>query len=443
MNVRQAQLPEGWEIKQLGELFDVQSSKRVHKKDWKSEGIPFYRAREVVKLAKNGFVENELFISEELFNEFTKDKGAPKEDDIIVSAVGTLGQCYLVQKQDKFYIKDASVLWLSKKSEISSRYIEYSFRAPSIQEQVLDRSMGATVGTLTISRAKNIKIPLPPLPEQQRIVSILDRAFAAIDKAKANAEQNRQNAAALFESYLQGVFDPSARSGQGKGDGWERANLGDVCSLYQGIAINAKTKHALVEKSELPLLRIKDLKNNTEEQYIDPKNFPKNALVNQDDIIYTRTGSLGLVFRGRKGVLHNNSFKVVPNSKLDKDYLFIWLQNPIFKSKILDLALRAAQPDITHKIFKIQEISFPSIGEQQTIVHQLDALRAETQKLEAVYQKKIADLEELKKSILQKAFRGELVEPAGELTQTKHYDLHDESLSLAAEPKSKMRKQDG
>ena len=169
----------------------------------------------------------------------------------------------------------------------------------------------------------------------------------------------------------------------------------------------------MVDKSELPLLRIKDLKNNSEEQYIDPNNFPKNTLVNEDDIIYTRTGSLGLVIRGRKGVLHNNSFKVVPNSKIDKDFLFIWLQNPIFKSRILELALKAAQPDITHAIFKIQKISFPPLKEQQTIVRQLDALRVETQKLEAVYQKKIADLEELKKSILQKAFAGELRSPEG------------------------------
>jgi type I restriction enzyme S subunit len=193
-----------------------------------------------------------------------------------------------------------------------------------------------------------------------------------------------------------------------KGDGWEERTLGDVCTLYQGIAINTKTKHALVEKSDLPLLRIKDLKNNTVEQFIDPNNFPKNALVNEEDIIYTRTGSLGLVFRGRKGVLHNNSFKVVPNKQLDKDYLFIWLQNPTFKSKIMELALKAAQPDITHAIFKIQKITIPPLKEQQTIVRQLDALREETQKLEAVYQKKIADLEELKKSVLQKAFSGEL-----------------------------------
>lgn len=158
----------------------------------------------------------------------------------------------------------------------------------------------------------------------------------------------------------------------------------------------------------MPLLRIKDLKNNTEEQYIDPNNFPKNALVNESNIIYTRTGSLGLVFRGRKGVLHNNSFKVVPNSKIDTDFLFIWLQNPIFKNRILQLALKAAQPDITHAIFKIQVISFPPIKDQQTIVQKLDALSAQTQQLEAVYLSKIKALDELKKSILQKAFAGAL-----------------------------------
>jgi type I restriction enzyme S subunit len=178
--------------------------------------------------------------------------------------------------------------------------------------------------------------------------------------------------------------------------------------LYQGIAINSKTKHALVEKSDLPLLRIKDLKNNTVEQYIDPNNFPKNALVSEEDIIYTRTGSLGLVFRGKRGVLHNNSFKVVPNKELDKDFLFIWLQNPIFKSKIMELALKAAQPDITHAIFKVQEIAIPPLKTQQSIVKKLDTLQVETKKLEAIYQQKINDLEELKKSVLQKAFAGEL-----------------------------------
>ena len=130
-------LPKGWQMKRLGELFDIKSSKRVHKADWKISGIPFYRAREVIKLSKYGYVDNELFISQKLYDKFTMEKGAPKKGDIIISAVGTLGQCYLVKETDKFYFKDASVLWFNKISDVDSRYIEYSFLSDYILNQDL------------------------------------------------------------------------------------------------------------------------------------------------------------------------------------------------------------------------------------------------------------------------------------------------------------------
>jgi type I restriction enzyme S subunit len=412
-------MKEGWEIKKLGELFDVQSSKRVHKKDWKSEGIPFYRAREVVKLAKNGFVENELFISEELFNGFTKDKGAPKEDDIIVSAVGTLGQCYLVQKQDKFYIKDASVLWLSKKGEINSRYIEYSFKAPTIQEQVLDRSMGATVGTLTISRAKNIKIPIPPLPEQQRIVSILDRAFAAIDKAKANAEQNLKNAKELFESYLQGVFGGSTSSPT-KREGWEEKKLGEIFEIKPS---KKEAKDKLSETDLVSFLPMEDLgvceneiKATKEKQFKEVAGsytyFAENDVLLAKITPCFENGKLGVAKNLKNGVGFGSSEYIVFRcpENIAPEFLFYFLSRESLRTigkKYMSGAVghkRVSKDWIENYLF-----SYPkSKEEQRTIIRQLDALRAETQKLEAVYQKKLDDLEELKKSILQKAFAGEL-----------------------------------
>jgi len=116
---------------------------------------------------------------------------------------------------------------------------------------------GTTIPSLVKSELQTIQILFPKsLIEQQKIVAILDEAFSAIEKAKANTKRNLTHAKELFESYLQSVFE-------NKGEGWEEKTLGEVCSLYQGIAINSKTKHALVEKSDLPLLRIKDLKNNT------------------------------------------------------------------------------------------------------------------------------------------------------------------------------------
>jgi type I restriction enzyme, S subunit len=195
-----------WELKKMSDLFDVKSSKRVHKTDWKGDGVPFYRAREVVKLAQNGTVDNDLFISEELYEEFTKDKGAPKEGDIIISAVGTLGQCYLVKSSDKFYFKDASVLWFENTSSVDTRYIEYAFKSDSIIKQVMNKSMGATVGTLTISRAKIIQIPLPPLPEQKQIVNKLDSISAETKKLEAIYTQKIADLEEMKKSVLQKAF---------------------------------------------------------------------------------------------------------------------------------------------------------------------------------------------------------------------------------------------
>ena len=104
------ELPDGWAWARLKELFNVCSSKRVLQSDWKKEGVPFYRAREIVKLSDNGFVDNELFISEEHFLSLSRDYGVPQPGDLMVSGVGTIGKIYIVKPSDHFYYKDASVL---------------------------------------------------------------------------------------------------------------------------------------------------------------------------------------------------------------------------------------------------------------------------------------------------------------------------------------------
>jgi len=283
--------------------------------------------------------------------------------------------------------------------DLNHKYLYYYLS--SIVQLLNDLGTGATFKELSGGKLKEVPIPLPPLPEQQRIVAILDEAFAAIAAARANAEKNRQNARALFESYLQSVFSQ-------RGEGWVEKTLGDLCDLYQGLCINAKTKHLLVESSNLPLLRIKDLRDNSSEQYVAEVGWPKNAFVTESEIIYTRTGQIGLVFRGRRGVLHNNCFKVTPSNELNGDYLFWWLQNPTFRARITTLASKAAQPDISHALFKIQPICLPPRSYQDQAIPLINQVHEETQRLESLYQRKIAALDELKQSLLQQAFSGNL-----------------------------------
>ena len=148
------ELPEGWEWARLKDLLNVCSSKRVLQSDWKNEGIPFYRAREIVKLSENDFIDNELFISEEHYLELKKNYGVPQSGDLMVSSVGTIGKVYIVKPEDLFYYKDASVLCFENKNKLLvSQFAKILLESSFVQSQMRDNSKGTTVDTITISRA--------------------------------------------------------------------------------------------------------------------------------------------------------------------------------------------------------------------------------------------------------------------------------------------------
>ena len=156
-------MKQGWETKQLDSLYQIGSSKRVLKSQWRSSGIPFYRGREVTRLAADGFVENELFISEDHFSELSQKHGVPKAGDIVITAIGTIGNSHVVRSSDQFYFKDASVLWMKRAAEVSSEFVNLWLKSPDFFDQ-LDRGNGATVDTLTIQKLQSVEIPVPPLP---------------------------------------------------------------------------------------------------------------------------------------------------------------------------------------------------------------------------------------------------------------------------------------
>ena len=122
-------IPDDWEVKELGNIVIIGSAKRVLQTDWKDQGIPFYRAREIVALADNGKVDNELFISQELYSAYDILSPAPRAGDIMLSAVGTVGRVYCVKINDKFYYKDASVLCI-RKSDLINSWLLYTSPSP-------------------------------------------------------------------------------------------------------------------------------------------------------------------------------------------------------------------------------------------------------------------------------------------------------------------------
>ena len=176
-------IPESWKWVRWGEVINVVSARRVHQSDWKSEGVPFYRAREIAKLAEDGFVANELFISEELYEEFSKS-GVPQPGDLMVTAVGTLGKTYIVKQGDHFYYKDASVICFENFGRILPEYLKFMMKSEMMNNQIRSNSSGTTVATLTMVRMVEYLLPLPPLAEQKRIVARLEELLPLCEKLK-------------------------------------------------------------------------------------------------------------------------------------------------------------------------------------------------------------------------------------------------------------------
>ena len=155
--------------------------------------------------------------------------------------------------------------------------------------------------------------------------------------------------------------------------------MGDLVEVSQGLAINAKSKFMLADKG-LPLLRITDLINDNQVQFINPDHAPEKCLATENDIIYTRTGQVGLVFKGKVGVIHNNCFKVIPNTDLiDPDFLYWFLSQNNVKYYVNSVAAGSVQKDLNHSAFKSIPISLPALKHQKAVIPVLDVITKKIQ----------------------------------------------------------------
>jgi len=397
-----------WPTKRLSDLYKIGSSKRVLQSQWKTEGVPFYRGREVTRLAADGFVDNELFISEEHFDELSKEYGVPKAGDIVITAIGTIGNSHVVRSADRFYFKDASVLWMKRTAEVRSEFVNLWLKSPAFFDQ-LDRGNGATVDTLTIQKLQSVEIAVPPMAEQQRIVGLLDEAFEGLATAKANAEKNLQNARALFESHLQSVF----------ADQWQTGELVTLLDLATDITDG---DHLPPPKSPtgVPFITIGNIVKETREiDFSDTFMVPRayfDALKpykkpRQGDVLYTVTGSFGIpvIVRGDAEFCFQRHIGLVrPKPETSTSWLYYLLMSPQLLKQANDGATGTAQKTVSLKLLRSFVVPKVSAKQQKQVVEKLDALTEETQRLARIYEQKLAALEALKKSLLHQAFTGEL-----------------------------------
>ena len=184
----------------LSNLYDIGSSKRVFQSEWREKGVPFYRAREIARLSEDGYVDNELFIDEDLYEEYTEKYGRPQPGDVMVTGVGTLGVCYVVKPRDKFYFKDGNILWFKQKApdRIMPEYLVKAFESKEVKDFISKNSSGTTVGTFTIQTANRMEITLPSIDQQEQIIERISKLESIIKK--------RQNELVKLDELIKARF---------------------------------------------------------------------------------------------------------------------------------------------------------------------------------------------------------------------------------------------
>jgi len=192
--------PEGWSTIKLGEVVEITSSKRVYLSDYVEEGVPFYRSKEIIQRFQRQSISTELFITEDKYNYIEKRFGAPKEGDLLLTSVGTLGIPLMVTKSDKFYFKDGNLTWFRNydTDRIYPKYLYFWFQSTVGKQAIEQSKIGSTQQAITIIALKNIQITLPPISQQTRIASL----FSSLDdKIELNLQMNK-----TLEAIAQAIF---------------------------------------------------------------------------------------------------------------------------------------------------------------------------------------------------------------------------------------------
>jgi type I restriction enzyme, S subunit len=395
-------MKKGWQTKTLGEICDIErgGSPRPIQKFITTDpsGINWIKIGDATASGKY------IYKTEEKI----KPDGAKRsrmvyEGDFILSNSMSFGRPYIMKT--KGCIHDG---WLVlHQPKVDPDYLYHVLSSDLVFKQFDRLANGSTVRNLNIGLAKSVEIPFPPLPEQQRIVGLLDKAFADIATAKANAEKNLQNARALFDSHLQSVF----------------ARRSDEVSLSTLASDITDGDHSPPPKaaSGVPFITISDIVKRTRDidfsntfmvapEYF--RNLKSNKQPRLGDILYTVTGAtLGipvLVREQRDFCFQRHIGLIRPKPETDSAWLTYALLSPqVFRQATIG-STGAAQKTVSLSVLRGLKVPKLPFTEQKRIAAQLDELSTETQRLESIYERKLAALDALKKSLLHRAFTGQL-----------------------------------
>ncbi|MCV3373739.1 restriction endonuclease subunit S [Campylobacter lari] len=401
-------LPQGWEVKKLGDITEISSGgtpSRSKKEYWENGTIPWVKIKDI----KEKFISTtEEFITEDgLKNSSAK---LFKKGTLLYSIFATLGEVAIL---DIDATTNQAIAGINiKENNINILYLMYFLR--SIKDEICSKGRGVAQNNLNLTILKQIEIPFPLLKEQERIVGILDESFAKIDESIKILEQDLLNLDELMQSALQKAFNPlkdNAKENYKLSQGWKWKSLGEICEIIGGGTPSKQIKQYW-ENGTIKWATVRDMNTETIEDTefritnLGLDNSSTN-IINQDFILIATRVGLGKVCLVKDTLAINQDLKgILPHKSLNKKYLFYFFKKN--KDFLIENGIGATVKGVSVDFIKSLQISLPPLKEQEQIASHLDELSSHVKNLKQNYQAQIKDLQELKKSLLDKAFKGRL-----------------------------------
>ncbi|MGI7368658.1 restriction endonuclease subunit S [Campylobacter coli] len=401
-------LPQGWEVKKLGDIAEIQIGKTPSRNN-----IDFFQGENIwlsIRDLKSKFVSSS---SEKISNEAiskTNMKVVPK-GTLLMSFKLTLGKTAFAECD--LYTNEAIAAIFIKNKNINKYFLDYVLKFTDLEKYVDNAVKGKT---LNKQKLKQIEILLPKnIKEQERIVGILDESFAKIDESIKILEQDLLNLDELMQSALQKAFNPlkdNVKENYKLPQSWEWKSLGEIGEIITGTTPSKNNPNFY--GNEYPLFKPSDLNGDIIIKYAsdnlsklgfdNARNLPKDTI-----LIVCIGASIGKVgLSGVNGSCNQQINAIIPNSAFTSKYLFFVCLSNYFQTILKKNASQTTLPIINKTEFSKLQIPLPPLKEQEQIASHLDELSSHVKNLKQNYQAQIKNLQELKNSLLDKAFKGNL-----------------------------------
>ncbi|EAI9745880.1 restriction endonuclease subunit S [Campylobacter jejuni] len=395
-------LPQGWEVKKLEEIANIKGGKRLPKGENLLDSNTKFAYIRVADFQDNGTInlQNIKFINENTYNVLKNYK--IYDDNLYISIAGTIGKSGIIPKELNGAILTENAVKLEYiQNNISNKFMYFFTLSNIFKTQIQTSTKIVAQPKLAITRLKQIQIPLPPLKEQERIVGILDESFAKIDESIKILEQDLLNLDELMQSALQKAFNPlkdNAKENYKLPQSWEWKSLEEISENISAGGDKPKNcTESKTAKNQIPVYA-NGVNNNGLVGYTDKATIIKPSLT------ISARGTIGFVcIRKEPYFPIVRLISLIPcENILCLHYLYFCLNFFIAKGE------GSSIPQLTIPKFKSLQIPLPPLKEQEQIAEHLDFVFEKAKALKELYTKELKDYEELKQSLLDKAFKGEL-----------------------------------